>query len=1518
VIGLEGGRGPVLRRHRRRPVGADQPALEGLSVGLSGSGRTGIGGPAIQPGVLDDLSLDIAETPPLLLLPMRMEYRVLDRGAGLRGLDSSAERSGIAAARAAAEGSSARARVVRNEARRAAITAARSRAFTTDAVSLASEREIWFRWFPDEAFAEGGVETIREDESKLLADFQSAAGPVWWDLSDPGTSAAWQAFAAAVGPQRAVYLLRTQGAEGDEAWEARIGRIAALPSRVHLFAIKSGQVDSLGIGADIPSNVAAERSLVSYTYEALEPGGWFQDFSLAVEAGMGLRLQEQTAVETALTADGIIAVGTFSGAAEGEIETLLRDRIANGQFEILPQDAPTNNSPGQRSIHTDPRHDLNSFLAAATEEESGAFEDSSWKASELLAEALAIDPSVLRKAVHGADGGFDDARAMLRVVGPALLDDAVDGLTVLEGVDENQFIDALATAVVARGALPAVRFGNNAYGIAPITDVGAYMPAAGADEIEAKVHGFLARYAAIVRQFAPPHAERVVPVIEPGDPAASDKVAQILKTNRTSVRVNIAVEGSEKTSSLGCPYVAGATPSRRPATYLKNLRTKPLKVLPDPTEKDASWPLLYRLARLTLTRNTLLPVLQPHLEGKASLRALERLRTGGLPVVASEIALASGLSATSFATIRSTTFAGLDAARRRRLRTLNAEFAASLVRLAEIATRPNGTAELEALMLEVFDLFQHRVDAWAVGVAYARLRRNRQSGQGGLRAGYYGYLGKLRPESATGGGDGYIQAPSMAQATTAAVLRSAHLRHRADGAFAIDLRSSRMRRALRLLDLLKSGLSISEALGLRGERWLHDRRLSRLTLRLRQRLPIRNVAPPEGGDAGPSGRRVFDGLRFVKVGVSGFPAADRQHIDALRGALDDELDALTDLVMAEAVHQRALGAAESANAWLQVLAGDSVPGDPVFLRTLRTGQGSTHRVSLLIDEVEPEPEGSPREMAEPSLGALARLVLTGFDSSSAAVEVTRIDDPSLSTRVEVGLASDLRMNPLDLVVGGASELQVRIRHWLVTEWLTSSAFSTALGPPAGLGLDAFVAGKVAIDVDLSIGGQSVDTQLARAEALRRTIQGARALEPADLSAGADPTHPLTERAHIDLIAGAAAKLRNRCSLLEQSLAQAASTLSATRRSFILLVQSARGLIDAGASQAQLASALSQAESQRQALITTLRAAADFAEPAALRPFTLEEALARTTGLDERLAEIEGRLQSRRAGLASALSATADLTFTALSEARAALTMLSTALQGAVDGEALPILPPYTRTDATRPLLEPPVAPQHALADWSAVRRRVAEALAAANGVPNLQAHPVSRGATEDDAEGDDLDPRDESVAPRSYHHGVFLGTMAAVRTGASFVGVVCDEWAEQRPSEVQQTAMAVNYDSPQSEPPHCLLLCVPPNERFKLWSEERAARMVLEATRWMKARALSTDDKLTPAALLPNGNQVAPKKVGATSEPRIPRRHFRFPALSWAASEGVFMAVDAGTPSNPVGFVAGGGNERRGFYRVEE
>ncbi|PSJ37667.1 hypothetical protein [Allosphingosinicella deserti] len=150
-----------------------------------------------------------------------------------------------------------------------------------------------------------------------------------------------------------------------------------------------------------------------------------------------------------------------------------------------------------------------------------------------------------------------------------------------------------------------------------------------------------------------------------------------------------------------------------------------------------------------------------------------------------------------------------------------AEFRRSLEHLA---TRP--TARVEDGLAETLDLASHRLDAWITSLATGRLDSMRAAKPVGVHLGGYGWVENLT--AATIGRDlsdkGYVHAPSLAHAATAAVLRSGYLAHagEAENSFAVDLSSARVRSAMWLLDGVRQGQPLAALLGYRFERGLHE------------------------------------------------------------------------------------------------------------------------------------------------------------------------------------------------------------------------------------------------------------------------------------------------------------------------------------------------------------------------------------------------------------------------------------------------------------------------------------------------------------------------------------------------------------------------------------------------------------------------------------------------------------------------------------------------------------------------
>ena len=73
---------------------------------------------------------------------------------------------------------------------------------------------------------------------------------------------------------------------------------------------------------------------------------------------MGLRLTASDAVNRALDASWIIAVGVSKDDGAAAVTTLLDDAVANGAFAFLRQDTATNNTPHEPTPYQSPRADL--------------------------------------------------------------------------------------------------------------------------------------------------------------------------------------------------------------------------------------------------------------------------------------------------------------------------------------------------------------------------------------------------------------------------------------------------------------------------------------------------------------------------------------------------------------------------------------------------------------------------------------------------------------------------------------------------------------------------------------------------------------------------------------------------------------------------------------------------------------------------------------------------------------------------------------------------------------------------------------------------------------------------------------------------------------------------------------------------------------------------------------------------------------------------------------------------------
>ena len=554
---------------------------------------------------------------------------------------------------------------------------------------------------------------------------------------------------------------------------------------------------------------------------------------------------------------------------------------------------------------------------------------------------------------------------------------------------------------------------------------------------------------------------------------------------------------------------------------------------------------------------------------------------------------------------------------------------------------------------------------------------------------------------------------------------------------------------------------------------------------------------------------------------------------------------------------------------------------------------------------------TPRAIAEPSLATFAAQRLGGF--GQAMVRIT-VHDPSGGAPFDrdYRLEADLGLKPIDLVVGGESEVTLRARHRFARDWRDDLAMRAQVGPLPERDIVSYMNRDRPVTIDLGVGAVSPATLLARAADLRRVSSQGRLLEPGDLSAAADPATPLGDAAERDLVLASATALAGRVQPLAARITVDLGTLGNAMGATIAAARELRRRRDEGSDAAQIALLVAELEALHSTLDAALLAVSRYGEPGALRFTTTTEIADDPDELERNLTALAARLQAKAARLTASLPPAAPPGDAA--SARALRSGLLAALGGALDGDALRILPPFPRSAETTPLLAAAATVGAALDEWKQSRARIRRTMDVFD-QPGWQAYPNTDAAT--GADDPEADPRgDEGVAPRARLFCNLVST-GDPSTAASFVGFVADEWAERRPSRLQQTGLSINYDSPQSEAPQALLLCEPSGPRMGQWSPAAAAGMVAETIRLMKMRALSSQQRPLSGPLFRAANQIPFLfSKGVPPAPRIPSQQYRFiGALNAFSADATFLSAAAAVD---VGIQGAGFNEIGGFGKVKE
>lgn len=826
--------------------------------------------------------------------------------------------------------------------------------------------------------------------------------------------------------------------------------------------------------------------------------------------------------------------------------------------------------------------------------------------------------------------------------------------------------------------------------------------------------------------------------------------------------------------------------------------------------------------------------------------------------------------------------------------------------LTQLADLP--TARLERLFAEHLDLCSYRLDAWLTGFVYQRLlghrllgnpdaihplhasrddnaplrydlnRRPLEQASRGLYLGAYGIVeglaadppgvpvADLPPELAPKNGGvvtrdadnfGFIHAPSLNHAVTAAILRSGSISEPGTAAFNIDLSSSRTRDALWMIEGIRNGQLPAALLGYRFERGLReaDPALQQFLPRLRFAFPMPRPAQTLPDDPKESiaahdvvnGLSIVQALRNGKLGATlaamnpGLTDAATSVVTTLAGTLNELLDACADLMLAESVHQAAQGNFARAGAAV-TSAGEftHVPDRFDVVDTPRTGTTVTHRLLLAFDPAaRAGGADTPRARLAPALNAwLATLFgpLTALQcviayrsdaSTPAAYDMALQADaaPPLAsftiTLDQLGLAAIDVLFMLD----DAQGTELAQRADLVARPLFEAAHPGV--DPARIELQLFAPAPA--------GQRSVGELMPLASQLRRLLAQARSATRRDLLAPKMLHAASASRTALDSIDAATLRFD------VLGTQDGGPTLNPS--SLMLAAQAAADAL------AAIIPADTEAEIE-----TLLLQAAAFGMPEAVPTLTreTEDPHAEPKERPSRLVAL--RHQASRVQIALQGRIDAARTQSTPEALRADLLVACNEAAKTLLGTSLPLLPTIVMAEDLGAAALPAGAPDtQRIEDWlfcasvvrpGAERLQHARVLASAAATPLKDPIMLQWPATakswiaEPPPAGEDWN--DDRIA-------IALQPAMALDLAQPIIGLVIDEWTELLPRDRETTGIAFHYDAPNAEPPQALLLAVSARafDNNGRWRWRELVGCVEQAFDLARLRAVGSDELRT-------------------------------------------------------------------------
>ena len=547
-------------------------------------------------------------------------------------------------------------------------------------------------------------------------------------------------------------------------------------------------------------------------------------------------------------------------------------------------------------------------------------------------------------------------------------------------------------------------------------------------------------------------------------------------------------------------------------------------------------------------------------------------------------------------------------------------------------------------------------------------------------------------------------------------------------------------------------------------------------------------------------------------------------MDALAGAIDS----VSDLLLAEGVHQVIQGNPTRSSASLEALArGEAPPRDFDVVETPRAGVGVAHHLLALQTQTHALPAAfATLDDADPFLADWAGETLG--DLAAVDVRVHWRDETGELLQSEALTAADLGLTPLELVALVRPEDDDPGRSW--KRWLAGGRT-----PPAGVPADALPEADLGRDPAAPAGQRCGEDLVELAAGLRAVFQRSRPLEVEDVvgDAALESAPQLAVLASDDLRAGVRA-----------ALAQAVAELTP--------------LVAPGA------------EPPASQLRDALRARVRYHLPSALpEPGAADDEAARRELSDQVrsvLAEIDGRLRADDAAgdAAEGLRALLGLPFLV----GTTVTADPAELQHLFAVGLLPGTEQQAQQAAARGWLEEAAVVQPGAA---ALDELLLSAELLGGGASTFAVGQSPRVGAETWV-GLPQDPAPDGG--RASLVALAVGTLDWA--AGPVTGRLLDAWDEVLPASHRDTGLAFQYDRPSQEPPQSILLALPA-AAGATWQLPALERVVLEAFDLARLRLVDLEDlpalrQLLPATALPFNVRTSPGATphAASFDPRFP------------------------------------------------